>query len=59
MADLSDLMPINNWKGYLKENDKKDEIEKIRKHTLTGRSLGSEEFVKKMDRISQSNRLKR
>jgi len=52
-------MPINNWKGYLKENDKKDEIEKIRKHTLTGRSLGSEEFVKKMDRISQSNRLKR
>jgi len=59
LADLSDLMPINNWKEYLKENSKENEIEKIRKHTLTGRSVGSEEFVKKIDDISQSNPLER
>jgi putative transposase len=59
LADLSDLMPINNWKEYLEEDDKEDEVEKIRKHTLTGRSLGSEGFAKEVNRICQSNPLER
>lgn len=37
---------IRDWSGYLREGEKEEEINRIRKHTETGRPLGSDSYLR-------------
>lgn len=52
LGNLFDYIHIkqSSWKNFIESSDDKKIIDAIRKHTLTGRPLGSEEFVKGLER---------
>ncbi len=52
LSEIDDFLIIDNWGAYLKESEKTTDIEKIRKHTRTGRPLGGVEFIEKLEKIS-------
>ena len=44
---------VDNWRDYLADdNTPRQEIELIKTHTRTGRPLGDEAFVRKLERIT-------
>lgn len=50
LVDVNKFIEIDNWKDYLKKENEKKIIEKIEKHTLTGRPLGNKEFTEDLER---------
>ena len=40
-----------DWKSFLEQEPSKDEINLLRKHETTGRPLGSEGFIKKLEKL--------
>ena len=46
------LEQISDWRNYLAGSANADDAEKIRKHTRTGRPLGSVEFVHKLEALT-------
>ena len=46
------LSRIGNWRTYLADSDFGKETEKIRKHTRTGRPLGSDEFIHEIETLT-------
>lgn len=40
----------DKWKGFIDAPDHTEEISVIRKHTMTGRPLGNESFIKKLEK---------
>jgi len=40
----------DKWKGFIDDPDLAEEVSIIRKHTMTGRPLGSESFIKKLEK---------
>ena len=44
------LEMVKDWKGFLSSGIHEKEIEELREHERTGRPLGSERFVKKLER---------
>jgi len=51
LIDADRYLTIYNWKDYLAEPDKSGLIRKIKANTLTGRPLGNDEFVTRIERI--------
>jgi len=49
LTDIGDFLDVANWKDYLSSVEN-DVIENIRANTMTGRPLGSEEFVTKLEK---------
>jgi putative transposase len=43
---------VENWSGYLGQKEDPEEIREFKDHELTGRPLGSEEFVKRLEGLS-------
>ena len=43
---------IKSWSGYLAEGSTDEMLEEIRKRELTGRPLGDESFIEKIERLS-------
>jgi putative transposase len=43
---------IDNWSAYLSSNNDTSEIDTIRRHTRTGRPLGSSHFINKLEQLS-------
>jgi len=44
---------VKDWKGFLLSGINDKEMEELRKHERTGRPLGDERFVKKLERTLQ------
>ncbi|MBN1527285.1 MAG: transposase [Candidatus Omnitrophica bacterium] len=44
-------IPQKDWKEFISEHDNPDEIARIRKSTITGRPLGSEHFIEKLEKV--------
>lgn len=40
---------IPDWTAYLREIDKDDDVESLKRHENTGRPMGSEEFLKRLE----------
>ena len=49
------LQRVPEWKKFLDKGIEKDEKEKIEKHIRTGRPLGSESFLKKLEEVTGRN----
>jgi putative transposase len=43
------VLKIDDWNAYLKEKDDHQDIEQIESHEKTGRPLGSDDFLKKLE----------
>jgi putative transposase len=43
---------IQNWSAYLKERDDKEDIKRFIEHEHTGRPLGSEDFIKRLEELT-------
>ena len=43
------LQRLGNWRGYLTRTTNGDDAERIRKHTRTGRPLGTAEFINRIE----------
>ena len=52
LSDFWLTKEIDDWRAYLKENDRDEDIAKFRKHEKTGRPLGNEEFISKIEEIT-------
>ena len=46
------LQRIGNWRGYLTRSTNGDDAERIRKHSRTGRPLGTPEFIHKIETLT-------
>ncbi len=53
LADMSRLidMSFDSWRQYLEYKEDKGLIDTIRKHTLTGRPLGTEAFIQGLEKM--------
>jgi len=51
LIDTDKYVKIDNWMDYITESDKSGLIQKIKANTSTGRPLGSNEFVARIERI--------
>ena len=51
LADINKVMEIDDWKSYLSEKEDKEIIKEIEKSTLTGRPLGSNIFITKLEKL--------
>ena len=45
---------IKNWSGWLREGDKPEHLDTLRRHVEKGLPCGSERFIKRLERISGS-----
>jgi putative transposase len=43
---------IQNWSAYLKERDDREDIKRFIEHEHTGRPLGSEDFIKRLEELT-------
>lgn len=52
LGDLFSIIDMNyeKWRLYIDEKEDSKKIDEIKKHTMTGRPLGAEEFIKKLER---------
>lgn len=46
------FLSFDNWHKFLVKDEPDEEVSLIRKHTSTGRPLGSEEFIRKLETIT-------
>jgi putative transposase len=51
LVDVDKYLNINNWKDYLMQTDDPGIIANIKANTLTGRPLGNDTFVTRIERI--------
>lgn len=51
LIDVNDFIDIRNWKEYLAQEEEEDIIKKIRANTLTGRPLGDDAFIMKLENV--------
>jgi len=51
LTDVSEFLEIHDWKDYLCETEGQVTMENIRKNTLTGRPLGSDAFITKLEKL--------
>ncbi len=42
-------MPCSSWKKYIDSAEEKNFLQRIRKHTFTGRPLGTTEFIERLE----------
>jgi len=49
LADINELIGINNWREYLEKENKKEIIKEIENHVLTGRPLGDKNFIENLE----------
>ncbi len=52
LSDFWMTKEISDWHAYLSESDKDEDMAKFRKHEKTGRPLGNEEFILKIEKIT-------
>jgi putative transposase len=43
--------PPNEWRDFLREGVEDDELRRLRRHTRTGRPMGDEAFIAKVERL--------
>ncbi len=43
---------VPNWSTYLGQRDTPEQVDEFQRHELTGRPLGSDEFVKKLEKLT-------
>ena len=51
LKDIKDIIEIDNWPSYLTQKEEDTIIQKIRLNTLTGRPLGSDSFISKLEKL--------
>jgi len=51
LADISQFLEVEDWKKYLLHEEERKIIKRIRANTLTGRPLGNEVFIEKLETI--------
>lgn len=47
------LERISDWQGFLQSAHQEAELEKLRRHARTGRPLGSDDFIYRLEQITQ------
>ncbi len=47
------LQRISNWRRYLQSPDAEVTLDKLRKHSRTGRPLGDDHFIEKLEQLTQ------
>jgi len=52
LTRLDNLLEINDWKDYLNEMEEESFIETMNKHERTGRPLGSDTFIKMLEKMT-------
>ena len=48
----TEVLAISNWQEFLKGELSEEEHEAIRRHENTGRPLGDEKFIRKLEKIT-------
>lgn len=46
LADISEYVDVESWKNYLLEQEREDDISRLRKATMQGLVLGSKKYIK-------------
>jgi len=49
LADVKEIVNVESWREFLEEDEKDEDIDKLRKSTLKGGVFGPVEFVKKLE----------
>jgi putative transposase len=49
LSDIEEHLKIDDWRAFLRESDDEEFLEKIRKHTETGRPFGDDRFLEKLE----------
>ena len=52
LSDDLMISKINDWPSYLREGERKSDIELFRLHACTGRPLGDEKFLSKLEKTT-------
>lgn len=52
LSDIKPYLSVPDWKEYLRSPEKESELEEIRRHSRTGWPLGSDEFIKKLEKTT-------
>jgi putative transposase len=52
LSDNFVIEEIKNWKAFLAEDDKDQDVKLFKKHTRVGRPLGQEGFIEKLEKIT-------
>lgn len=59
ISGRENILKIEDWSAYLKEKDDQHFIEQIELHEKTGRPLGSDDFLRKLEEITGRKILRR
>ncbi|MFH1504709.1 MAG: transposase [Candidatus Omnitrophota bacterium] len=51
LIEISKFMEADNWRSYLSQKEDEKIVNNIRKNTLTGRPLGDDAFIIKLEKI--------
>lgn len=51
-GEESEVIGIDDWHSYLRCDDREDDLKFLRRHTRTGRPLGDDIFLERMERIT-------
>jgi putative transposase len=43
---------IEDWESFISQNDSEETIKRLRRHLVTGRPLGDEKFVERLEKIT-------
>jgi len=47
------LQRVSNWRRYLQSTDSESALERLQKHSRTGRPLGNDHFIEKLEQLTQ------
>jgi putative transposase len=50
LKDINEFLKINNWRDYLESESNEEKEKQIKKYTLTGRPLGDNNFIEKLEK---------
>ena len=55
LADVANYIEVDDWREYLSQKEDESIIAKIRSNTLSGKPLGNEIFISKLEKICGSS----
>ncbi len=55
LSPIENLIKVDDWSNYLEKGLKQSDLENIQKHTFSGKPLGDEPFIKKIEKICKKS----
>jgi putative transposase len=52
LSEIDKFLKIEDWSTYLKEDEEASDIDRIEMHARTGRPLGDDQFIDKLEKIT-------